>query len=306
MSEDTGPKLPGVAGALLRVIKSKPKETPDSNVRASKPRGPNASDPNAGDPNASGSNASTSDAQAALNAGAPGDKASDFDKPEDSGDPIPSGAKAAVTGLWVGIVTLVLFLRLFAVAGWNWEIAASVVDSMDFDDAISIFLGTLFERPVITGILVGILLPAAVTRDYWLAQAHALKTRANNGFVIFGLIVAAYVLVRTFQMWWLVWMILAITVILIAASLIWRKGIGREILSKVGKHMGFLLAATLLYLAVSVNTPWMSKERIETDVATYYAYVLESDPGFLKVLTDDREVLIFPDSDVKSRTIIED
>lgn len=220
--------------------------------------------------------------------------------------PVASQAKAAVTGLWVGVVTLVLFLRVFAVSGWNWEVAAAVIDSVNFDDAISIFLGTLFERPGITGALVAVLLPVAISRDYWLARAHALRSRASNGFVVLGLAATTYVLVRTFHMWWVVWVTAAMTVVLIIASIVWRKGIAHDIIVRVGKHMGFLLVLTLMYLSISVDTPWMSKERIDTDVSTYFGYVLENNPGFLKVLTDDHEVIILPDGDVLSRTILTD
>lgn len=219
--------------------------------------------------------------------------------------PLPH-AKTAVAGIWVGIVSLILVLRLFAVSGWDWRVAASLVDSFSFDDALSVFMGTLFERPHITGFIVLIALPVAIARDYWLARTHSFTSRANNGAVALGLIATLYVLVRTFHVWWTLWATIALTILLIGASLIWQKGVAHTLLSRAGRHTGAIVIAVLVYLSVTVDTPWITKEKIETEVSTYYGYVLESDPGFLKVLTDDREVLILPDPDVVARTILED
>lgn len=218
---------------------------------------------------------------------------------------VPKAVSASVAGIWVGMVSLILFLRLFAVSDWKWTVAAELVDSFNFDDAISIFMGTLFERPHITAAFVALMLPLGIFRDYWLARAHALKTRANNWFVIAGLIATLYVLVRSFGMWWALIVAVTLTLLLVTVSILWTKGRARMTLSKVGRHVGALLVAFLVYLSVAVDTPWMSKERIETETSVYYGYVLEAEPGFLKVLTMEREVLLLPDADVLSRTIEE-
>lgn len=232
-------------------------------------------------------------------------------EPEESGktktpvSPLPN-AETAVAGIWVGVVSLILMLRLFAVSGWDWRVAASLVDSFSFDDALSIFMGTLFERPHITGFLVAVILPVVIARDYWLARTHSFKSRANNGAVALGLMAALYVLVRTFHVWWTLWATVVLTILLVGASLIWQKGVARNLLSRAGRHSGALVVAVLVYLAVTVDTPWITEEKIETEVSTYFGYVLEDNPGFLKVLTKDRDVLILPDSDVVARTLVED
>lgn len=208
-------------------------------------------------------------------------------------------------GLAVGLISLFLFTRLFAVSHWNWSAAAALVDSFSFDDAISIAFGTLFERPLITGLLVALILPLGIFRDYWLATKNAVQTRAKNWFFILAMVATVYVLIRTFQMWWALATVLILTAILIGLSMIWKKGRGHKALSRLGKHVGLLLLAGLIILSVTVDTPWMSKERIVVNEGTIYGYVLQADPGFLKILTEDREVLILPDEDVVSRTLID-
>jgi hypothetical protein len=61
-----------------------------------------------------------------------------------------------------------------------------------------------------------------------------------------------------------------------------------------------LLAA--LVLAVLVRTPWVPLERIETGDGVVLGYVVDSEPGFHKVLTEEeRELLILSDAEVDRR-----
>ena len=66
-----------------------------------------------------------------------------------------------------------------------------------------------------------------------------------------------------------------------------------------------MIGVALLAVASTVDTPWVEREQIVLQEETIYGYVLDSYPGFLKIMTDDREILITPDSDVVSRTIMD-
>lgn len=213
--------------------------------------------------------------------------------------------KLSASGLTMGLIAILLMFRLFAVSKWNWHVATELVDSFTLDDAISIGFGTLFERPHVTGAVLALAIPLSLFHDYWLARSKDTKARAGNWFLIVGMVTIVYVLVRTFDMWWPAIVATVLTVALLAIAALWTRGKGRPLLARLGKPVGLFLAAAFLALAVSIETPWMSRERIETEGQTFYGYVLETNPGFLKILTDDREVLIMPDEDVLSRTIME-
>ncbi len=243
----------------------------------------------------------TADLEAATESIDKGTEAIEKVAKEDEG---PWFTRLGEAGITVGLVSLLLVLRLFAVADWNWEVAASLADSFNFDDAVSILLGTLFERPRVSGILISIALPLAFFRDYWLSRKGISSTRANNWFLIVALLATAYVLTRSFEMWWLFAVTAVLTLALITMGILVKTKGWNRTLSRLGSHVGVLFGVALLLLASTVDTPWVERERIETDSGTMYGYVLESDPGFLKVLTEDREVLIIPDSEVTSRTLM--
>ncbi len=212
--------------------------------------------------------------------------------------------KLSSSGVAAALVITLLMFRLFAVSGWDWQVATEIVDSFSVADALSIGLGTLFERPVITGALIVVALPLSLFRDYWLAQGTNTRARANNAFLVLGMLTVLVVLIRTFQMWWALVSAVLLTIVLVLIGYLWRKGTARPLLAQLGKHVGIFLAVAALILSAVIQTPWMARERIETPVEVIYGYVLENNPGFLKVLTDDREVIILPDVDVTSRTIV--
>ena len=65
------------------------------------------------------------------------------------------------------------------------------------------------------------------------------------------------------------------------------------------------VATGLLVLAAVNDAPWMGEELIHTDSGVIDGFVLEAGPGFLHVLTHDREVVIVPDSEVHSRELVD-
>lgn len=74
--------------------------------------------------------------------------------------------------------------------------------------------------------------------------------------------------------------------------------------SALTRRAGLIGVIGLLLIAAAVDTPWMSRETIVTTTGEFDAYVLEVEPGFLKVLTTDgRPFEIIDSSLVVSRTV---
>ncbi len=68
------------------------------------------------------------------------------------------------------------------------------------------------------------------------------------------------------------------------------------------RRFGHVVGAVALGVAAVVATPWVPLERIETGGGAIEAYVMETSPGFLKVLgTQERGFRILRAEDVRSR-----
>lgn len=210
-----------------------------------------------------------------------------------------------VLGTTAGIATLFLLLRLLAVSEWDWNTAGAIADSLDFGDALPIAFGTLFARPELTGVLVALLLPFALLRALWPLSGHGTLS-LSGVLAAIALVTVAVVWVRTFNSWWVVIGALVLGGILLAARLIWRRGIGRRIVLGVLRSAGVLAVVGLLGLAVTVDTPWMSKERLDAGEGAFEGWVLEVQPGFVKVLTEERDVLVLFTGDIVERELVED
>lgn len=208
-----------------------------------------------------------------------------------------------VLGTTAGIATLFLLLRLLAVSEWDWNTAGAIADSLDFGDALPIAFGTLFARPELTGFLVALLLPFALLRALWPLSGHGTPT-LSGVLAAIALVTVAVVWVRTFNSWWVVVGAAVLGGALLAARLIWRRGTGRRVVLAVLRSAGALAVIGLLALAVAVDTPWMSKERIDAGEGPFEGWVLEVQPGFVKVLTEDREVEVLFTGDIVERELI--
>ncbi|MFJ6697675.1 hypothetical protein ACIQM4_16615 [Streptomyces sp. NPDC091272] len=230
---------------------------------------------------------------------------------------------------------LFLLLRLFAVSGYHWHTAFAVLHTIDIDDAVGIVLGTVMADSVVAAVLLAVLLPAFLFRvlgGFMMAvrmrrrvvdrppDAHEQPAGARSpvdlaGLVLLAIVVAgvtAYIL--TFRAWWLL-----LAIVLVGAAMVGFLALARRSQGQVGqasrwagRNFGALVAAAgilaMLLSAALVRTPWMPLERIEVGdgQAPLVGYVLEAEPGFLKVMTDvDRHFLILRDADVESREEIE-
>ena len=216
---------------------------------------------------------------------------------------VSEGAKGA--GITAIVVVMVLFIRIMAVSGWDWDTAAELVEAFDFDDAVPIFFGTLFELPVVTGIVAGIVLPLSVYRLYTIQHSKDRLAKATDWLIILILGIILFVLENSYQMWWPI--ILAVTLsaaIVIFVSLV-HKGDVLVLLDKVSRRTGTILVVFLLILSVVVTTPWNIREEIGLKDGVVHGHVIEVTPGFVKVLTDDREVLVLLTNDITYRKSIE-
>ncbi len=200
------------------------------------------------------------------------------------------------------VVALFLFVRILAVSHWNWNVASDIADSFNFDDAISILFGTLFEMPIVSGIIISVVLPLAIFRLFWLTRHADRVSNLTDVFVIITLGITLFVLIRSYGMWWPLAIVFAVTGSLIVAALLPESARTRKILSKVGRNAGTLMVASFLLLAVLINTPWIPREQIETDDGKIYGYVLQENAGFIKVLTDDHDVVFVKVDNIEART----
>lgn len=104
---------------------------------------------------------------------------------------------------------------------------------------------------------------------------------------------------------WVVGTTVGIGGAIVIARLIWNHGKGRRAITWAMRGVGAASILAVFFLTVTVDTPWVSKERIETADGTIDGWVLETRAGFLKILTEDRTFEIRASSKVVSRTVID-
>ena len=194
----------------------------------------------------------------------------------------------------VGAAGLFLLLRVLAVAGWDWH------PTVDLDDALSIARGTLMANAVATGVLLVWLLPVSVIGALW---PFGGGRRTSSALLLAATMVAATVaLVSTEHAWWVLTGAAVIAVLVVLARLFWRHGPVHRVTEIAVRRIGLTALLAALVLAVLVRTPWVPLERIETGDGVVLGYVVDSEPGFHKVLTEEeRELLILSDAEVDRR-----
>lgn len=224
-----------------------------------------------------------------------------------SGHPVKTAASsgAAGAGLTAMLVAMVLFIRIMAVSGWDWGTAAELADAFDFGDAVPIFFGTLFELPLLTGIAAAVILPLACYRLYLVQRSPDVYSKITDWLIIALLGIVLYVLQRSYGLWWPI----ALTAVLAAAITVFvilvHRGRMLQLLDTVSRRVGTVFIVVLLVLAVVVTTPWNPREEIGLKDQVVNGHVIETSPGFLKILTDDREVLVVLTQDVQYRKTVE-
>lgn len=236
------------------------------------------------------------------------DPASDVDGSAKSPSATSKSAKSSFgrdAGIGAGAAVLFLLLRLFAISKWDWVTAGSVVDTMDFGGTISIVLGTLFARPGITSAVLIVLIPVSVLVIGWPPPGHQ-RFGLGAMLLLATCLAVSLALVSTMREWWLPSAIVVATLVLILIRHYWLSGRANRIWVALAHGTGRLAVAAAFVLAVGVDAPWVAREHVVTDSQTIDGYVLQTQPGFLKILTaKQRNFMIIESGSVKSRTVVD-
>ncbi|ALG84554.1 hypothetical protein [Gordonia phthalatica] len=206
-------------------------------------------------------------------------------------------------GATAGIAVAFLVLRMLAVAHWDWNVVAAISDTFDFSDAFPIAFGTVVGQPLLTGILVAVLLPLVLMRIVWPAPQHRGTLQVTTILSLIVLIVITVTLSTTFGNVWTLVGAAGFCVIVVSLRMVLHRGVLHDAILAVTRKTALIAAAGLLALAAFNDAPWMSAEQITTDNGVIDGYILEAEPGFLHVLTEERDVIIVPDSEVQDRRL---
>lgn len=199
---------------------------------------------------------------------------------------------------------LFLVLRLLAVSGWDWSTVGAVADTLNFSEAPAIFLGTLLGAPVLTGVLLAVLLPLSIVRLVWPVSAGGQPITVTGLLFPVALLASSAAWVASFHTFWVVAVAAGVALVLVAARLLTRNGRAHDLVVRFFRSASVIAVVGFLALAVLVDTPWMSHEHIVLDDRAIDGYVLSTQSNFVRILTEDREVLIVQREDVQSRTIV--
>lgn len=207
-----------------------------------------------------------------------------------SNEHAPTHAGSALTGAAV----LFVLLRLLAVAHYDWHVAFALLHTLELDDAPGLFLGTFMADSRISSALLMILTPLTL---FFYFNTRNDPHRARAGTVLALVVLLAMIVSHTltYHRWWV-----PAGAIGLGAVLVFVK---RAPVRFVLRWFTWLVAGAALVVAAVVATPWVPLERIETSDGTGEYYVMETSPGFLKVLgAQDHEFGILRAEDVRSRT----
>ncbi len=209
------------------------------------------------------------------------------------------------SGITALVVVMVLFIRIMAVSNWNWDIAAELAEAFDFDDAVPILFGTLFEMPIVSGAAAGALLPIAFYRLYLIRKKPDEYSKASDWLLILMLAIVLFVLGHTYGLWWPAIGSAIFMVAIVVFVWLVHTGETLKLLDDVTRRIGTVLAVVFLFMAVTVTTPWNPREEIGLKDEVIVGHIIEVTPGFIKVLTEDRDVAVFLTGDVQYRKAIE-
>lgn len=222
----------------------------------------------------------------------------------DDAHEVSEGARDA--GITAVLVVMVLFLRIMAVSGWDWDTAAELADAFNFEDAVPIFFGTLFELPMLTGVAAAIILPLTCYRLYDIYRSKSDSPVTSDWLIVLILAVILFVLVNSYQMWWTLGLTVFVSAAISVFVFVVHKGEALEILDAASARTGTILVVCILVLSVGVTTPWNPKEEITlADGSVIYGHVIEVEPGFVKVLDDSRKVEILTSGQIAQRETVD-
>ncbi|MEV5573534.1 hypothetical protein AB0L06_26115 [Spirillospora sp. NPDC052269] len=212
--------------------------------------------------------------------------------------PKPSTGGSEANALALGGL-LFLLLRLLAVAHYDWDVAFSLADTVNFDDVIGVVVGTFLGASGLSAIVLALVLPVAVVH-------HVKRVRDRNWkphhlvilAVLIGVFVAAVITLRD---WVTLLVVLAISSLFLLV--VRRNGPALPWLEKASAHLGVTVWLGLFALAGLTDTVWVPEQRLMLkDGATLDGYVMAVDSPYTEVLTaSDRRIRILVSQDVVAR-----
>lgn len=209
-------------------------------------------------------------------------------------------------GISAGVAALFLLLRVLAVSEWDWHTAADVAETIDFGDAIPLAFGTLFAWPALTGALLVIVLPLALISILRSGRGAVRQLRLSDLVLVAAAMAGVAALVTSLNDWWVLVCVVVLPVVFVGVWLLNTHEGAQAITTALTRRVGLIGIMGVLVIAAVVDTPWMSRESMVTTAGEFEVYVLETEPGFLKVLTvDGRQFEIIDTSTVLSRTVVD-
>lgn len=204
----------------------------------------------------------------------------------------------ADTLLVTGGAVMFVLLRLLAVSHYDWHTTFAMLHTLDLEDAPGLFLGTFMADVWVSSVVLVVMVPLTIF--------YAISKRSRTAPLAVAVLVAFLVAhVITYHRWWVPVGTAVVTAVLVFAGLMRRRP--DSPVTFVLHRFGYLVGAAALAVATIAATPWVPLERIETDSGTIEAYVMETSPGFLKVLSaQEREFRILRTDEVRSRVELAD
>ncbi|MDN5899905.1 MAG: hypothetical protein L0H74_07545, partial [Brachybacterium sp.] len=80
-----------------------------------------------------------------------------------------SSPRANGLGITTVTITLLIILRIFSLAQWDWEVAGTILATIDLSDIPSVIVSTIYTEPLVSSIIVaaaGPLIVMFTIRDF--------------------------------------------------------------------------------------------------------------------------------------------
>ena len=213
----------------------------------------------------------------------------------DRGDRPTRFAGAAAHGATWGVAFLTL--RIFAVSGYDWPTAFLVSTTLGLDDGFALIFGSLIAEHTLTAVLLIGVLPLLIAGYLWGPREHRTVVLVLSALGV----VVSVALTSSFGSWWLPAGAAAVFAVIAVIRRLPPQRPLRHALAVAMARVGWVAGVGVLILAALGQTPWVPHEVIETTGGTISGYVLSTEPGFLNVLTDEREFAIVISGNVLSR-----
>ncbi|SLM99239.1 hypothetical protein FM106_17085 [Brachybacterium faecium] len=211
---------------------------------------------------------------------------------------------ASGAGVTTFAVTLLIILRVFALAQWRWDTAGAIMATVNLGGIPSVVVSSIHAEPLISAFIVAAGAPVVLA-----FTLHDLRGRRRFlvGGTLFTLLLGAagISLLVTYRWWW----ILPVAVAVYIASISLLRPGAPDGARRAGRLIVpgaiAVCVALQLFVAAFSSTPWIEREAISVSSGeTIEGYVLEVKSGFVKILDEERDVRIVLSGDIASREIL--